>query len=169
MTNDAVVQADERVSQLQAEGVLTEESSPQEVKDGLTRILEEVRIPLQQAADAMDPPEQVADLHTRLWSWHAELINIETTLVRRVGETPDTDEGWASFSDSPEVAAYRASIAAGKQLCNDLQTQLDDTEARGAFKDVPWVPTELSEVVDAALGCEGFPDDPQSIYRYPSP
>lgn len=106
-------------------------------------------------------------MHTLLWSWHADFIHVETTLAARVGATADTEEGWTTLSGSPEVAAYRASIAEGKQVCIDFQAQLDATEERGAFEDVPWLPSELSEVVNASLGCEWFPDDPQSVYRYP--
>ena len=117
----------------------------------------------------IEPPEQVVELHTLLWSWHAEFIAIETALAERIGETPDTAAGWTSLSDSTEMASYRASIAEGKQVCLDFQAQLDETEARGAFEDVPWLPGELSEVVNAALGCEWFPEDPESVYLYPPP
>ena len=82
---------------------------------------------------------------------------------------PDTEAGWALFSDSAEVAAYRASLAEGIHLCTDLQDRLDATEARGAFEDAPWLPSELKEVVNAAIGCEGFPEDPETVYRYPAP
>ena len=169
LTNDAVALAEERATQFRREGVLAEDSTPRQVEDGLVRLLEEIRIPLQEAADAMDPPQQVAELHMLLWSWHASFIGVETTLAERVGATSDTEAGWALFSDSPEVAAYRASLAEGRQLCIDLQAHLDETEARGAFEDVPWLPSEMKEVVNIAVGCEGFPDDPQGVYRYSPP
>lgn len=167
--NDAAAVAGARADDITAQGILTEDSTPQEIEAGLERVLEEVRIPLQQSVDAIDPPEQVAELHNLLWSWHADFIEIETTLAARMGATPDTEEGWTMLSDSPEVVAYRASLAEGKQVCTDFQAQLDATEERGAFEGTPWLPSELSEVVNAALGCEAFPEDPQSVYRYPPP
>ena len=67
------------------------------------------------------------------------------------------------------MAANRDAIAEGKRVCTDVQAQLDATAARGVFADVPWVPAELSEVVEAVLGCEWFPENPQDVYRYPPP
>lgn len=164
--NEAVELAQARAAQFRAEGHLAESSTPRQVALGLTRLLDEVRIPLQEAAEGVEPPEQVAELHSRLWSWHAELIDVEIALARRFERTPDTDSGWAEFSDSPEADDYRASLAKGKHLCADLQGRLDGTADRVALQGVPWLPPELGEVVEAALGCEGFPDDPHSVYRY---
>ena len=169
LVNDAAAVASARAAEITAEGILSEDSTPQQIEAGLTRILEEIRIPLQESVDAIDPPEQVAELHTLLWSWHADFIGVETTLAARMGATPDTEQGWTMLSDSPEVVAYRASLAEGKQVCIDFQAQLDATEARGVFEDTPWLPSEMKEVVNAALGCEGFPENPQSVYRYPPP
>jgi len=167
--NAAAAKASDRATQLTAQGVLAEDLTPPEVQAGLHRALEEIRIPLQGTVDDVEPPEEVAHLHSLLWSWHAEFIRTETALAAQFGVTPDTEEGWTTLSDSPEMAAYRASIAEGKQVCIDFQAQLDATAERGVFEDVPWLPSELSEVVTAALGCEAFPEDPSSIYRYPPP
>jgi hypothetical protein len=52
-------------------------------------------------------------------------------------------------------------------VCEEFQGRLDATADRGVFVDVPWIPSELMEVVEAGLGCDGFPDDPQDVYRYP--
>jgi hypothetical protein len=168
LVNEAAALAGERATQLREEGALGGGTTPQEVEAGIRKGLEVVRIPLQDAVDAIEPPEQVAELHALLWNWHADFIQMETTFAERVGATPHTEEGWKTLYDGPEAAAYRDAIAEGKQVCIDFQAQLDDTEARGAFEDVAWLPSELSEVVTAALGCEWFPDDPQTIYRYPS-
>ena len=45
---------------------------------------------------------------------------------------------------------------------------LDDTAERGVFADTPWIPTVLSEVVEARLGCDLFPDNPGDVFR-PAP
>jgi hypothetical protein len=166
--NAAVDRAHAAAAILTDEGVLdNEDLTPQEVGAGIRMGLEEVRRPLQETIDAIDPPEEVDDLHTLLWSWHADLIAIEAALADRFDETPDTEEGWTSLSSSEEMTAYRASLAEGKQVCIDFQAELDATEARGVFGDSPWLPRELKEVVEIALGCDSFPEDPQSVYRYP--
>ena len=67
------------------------------------------------------------------------------------------------------MAAYRAAIAEGKQVCTGFQADLDATAERGVFTDTPWVPGELKEVVEAVLGCQWFPEHPEDVYRYPPP
>lgn len=159
-----------RAEELTAQGNLASDTlTPQEAQTQILRALEEIRVPLQEAIDDIDPPTQVADLHALLWDWHADFIGTERALAERIGTVPNTLSGWTAFSDSPEVAAYRASLAEGKQVCTDFQTELDATQARGAFKDVAWIPSEFSEAVFAALGCEFFPDDPATVYQIPPP
>jgi len=161
--------ASEQGSALIAEGNQVTDFTPQHLQAGLERGLREIRVPLQTAADALEPPAQVADLHDLMWSWHARFIPIEEALAARAGAATDTAADWEALSDSPEMAAYRDAIAEGKRVCTDFQAQLDATAARGVFADVPWVPAELSEVVEAVLGCEWFPENPQDVYRYPPP
>jgi hypothetical protein len=170
LINAAVIDAIERADQLTAQGILSgDDLTPQQIQAGLQLAVSEIRAPLQETADGIDPPEQVASLHALLWDWHADLMRIETELSARLGATPDTEAGWTELSDSPEVVAYRATLAEGKQVCTDFQAELDSTAASGAFEDVAWFPSEFSEAVNAALGCDQFPEDPSTVYRYPPP
>ena len=66
------------------------------------------------------------------------------------------------------MAAYRTAIVEGKEVCDEFQAQLDATAERGDFADVPWLPTQLKEVVVAVLGCDWFPEKPEDLYRYPA-
>ena len=159
--------ASQQGEELFAEAAQITEFTPQHLQGGLERGLREIRVPLQEAADAIEPPEQVASLHHLMWNWHAEFINIEEALAARAGTAEDTAADWEALSESPEMAAYRAAIAAGKQVCTDFQAELDATAERGVFADTPWVPGELKEVVEAVLGCEWFPEHPEDVYRYP--
>jgi hypothetical protein len=160
-------QASQQGEELFAEAAQITDFTPQHLQAGLERGLREIRVPLQEAADAIEPPEQVASLHHLMWNWHAEFINIEEALAARAGTAEDTAADWEALSESPEMAAYRAAIAAGKQVCTDFQAELDATAERGVFADTPWVPGELKEVVEALLGCEWFPEHPEDVYRYP--
>jgi hypothetical protein len=36
------------------------------------------------------------------------------------------------------------------------------------FADTPWIPGEMKEVVEAVLGCDLFPENPENIWRLPS-
>ncbi|NNJ47913.1 MAG: hypothetical protein HKP18_08790 [Acidimicrobiia bacterium] len=165
--DSAATVAGERGEELVADAVGSGDVTPVQLQSFLARSLDDLRIPLQETVDELTPPDQLADLHERLWGWHADLIAVETTLASRVGDTEDTDAGWTALSDSPEMEAYRATLAEGKELCDGFQAELDAITAVGGFADVPWMPGELGGVVETALGCQWFPDRPADIYRYP--
>ena len=113
--------------------------------------------------EELDPPEQVADLHRLVLDWEKELIPIEQAFAARAASAA----GWEELVESAEVEAYRAALVEGKQVCIDFQSQLDATADRGQFADTPWIPSELSEVVEARLGCELFPENPEDVFRLP--
>jgi hypothetical protein len=108
------------------------------------------------AAAAIDPPVQIAGLHDL---YFRELPIAE--LATRAGTAADWDE----LSESPEMAAYRDALAADNEACADFQAELDATAERGVFADTPWIPGELKESVNYALGCDSLPDNPQDAYR----
>ena len=58
------------------------------------------------------------------------------------------------FEQSAELEAYETANAETVVICRDIQAQLDATDDRGAFRDVPWIPDEMKEVVVAVLGCD---------------
>jgi len=122
----------------------------------------ELEVGVRDAIDVIAPPEQIADLHHRLFDFSLS-IPVNDALAARAGTATD----WEELSASPEMAAYRAQLAADKRRCDDFQADLDATAARGVFADTPWIPGELREVVDAALGCVGFPEHPEDLYRPP--
>lgn len=165
--DDAAARAGEGGARLFAAAAAVPDPTPAQVREWLEQGLAEIRIPLQETVDAIDPPAPVADLHDLMWSWHARLIATEQSLIERVAATPDTEAGWTALSASPEMEAYRATIAEGKQICDEFQARLDATEVAGAFAGTPWTPAAMQEVVEAALGCHWFPEDTASIYRYP--
>ncbi len=104
------------------------------------------------------PPEQIADLHAL---YFRELPISE--LAARAGTAADWDE----LSESAEMAAYRAGLAADNQVCADFQGKLDATAEREVFADSPWIPSELTEIVDYALGCSSLIEHPEDAYRPP--
>ncbi len=166
-TDAAATEASQRAEELFADAVWTADATPRQLQGLLERGLLEIRIPLQESVEGIDPPAQIADLHDLMWDWHSDFISVEQALVARVGEAEDSVEGWTALSESPQVAAYRSAIAEGKQICDSFQARLDATAAAGAFADTPWIPSEMKEVVEAALGCQWFPEDPENVYRYP--
>jgi hypothetical protein len=121
----------------------------------------EIQAEALEAAAAIDPPDQIADLHAL---YFRELPIAE--LAARAGTAAD----WYELSESREMAAYRAALAADNQVCVEFQATLDATAERGVFSDVPWMPGELKEIVEYALGCSSLPQNPEDVYRpNPSP
>jgi len=161
------IEAGQRAEELFADAPPITDVTPRMLQTRLERGLLEIRIPLQEAVDGIDPPAQIADLHDLMWDWHSDFISVEEALGARMGEAEDSDEGWTALSESPEMAAYRSAIAEGKQICDGFQARLDATAAGGVFADTPWIPSEMKEVVEAVLGCQWFPEDPEDVYRYP--
>jgi hypothetical protein len=160
------VRASQQGEDLAAQAGQIEDFTPQDLQTVLDRA-REIRIAVKEATDGIEPPEQVADLHYLVFDWHTGFIAIEEALAARAGTAAHTPAGWATLSDSPEMAAYRAAIAKGKQVCSDFQAELDATEERGVFADTPWIPGEMKEVVVRVLGCVWFPEHPEDVYRYP--
>jgi len=109
-------------------------------------------------AAGIEPPEQIADLHQL---YFRELPIAE--LAARAGTATD----WYELSESAEMATYRAALAADNQVCTDFQSKLDATADRGVFADTPWIPGELKETVNYALGCDSLPQNPENAYRPP--
>jgi hypothetical protein len=83
-------------------------------------------------------------------------------VASRAGTTVD----WNELSETLEMAAYRTTIAEDKQDRADSQAELNAIgERREAFADNPWIPTELRETFEVALGCDGYPAHPEDVYR----
>jgi hypothetical protein len=147
----------------QAEVLISElerSTTPSDVNATMERMVA-LRIDSVQTTEALDPPEQIADLHELFLGWEKRLLPIEEALATRAG----TVAGWEEFFESAEVVAYRAALVEGKQVCVEFQTRLDATAKRGVFADTPWIPGELSEVVEARLGCDLFPEEPENVFR----
>jgi hypothetical protein len=147
----------------QAEALIAElerSTTPRDVNATMERMVA-LRVESVEATEALDSPEQIADLHQLVLGWEVRLLPIEEALAVRAG----TVAGWEEFSQSAELADYRAALVEGKQVCIEFQTRLDATAMRGVFDDTPWIPGELKEVVEARLGCGLFPENPEDVFR----
>ena len=145
---------------LVADGAQLSDFTPRDLKTALDGV-GEIEVELRETIDAIRPPEQVADLHNLLFD------DRFTSAREALGARAGTAANWVELSQTPEMAAYRTAVAVDKQACIDFQTELDATTERGAFADTPWIPGELKEVVDALLGCTGFPEHPEDLFRPP--
>ena len=134
------------------------EFTPQDLQAALQGV-GEIEDELKEAIDAIEPPEQVAELHHVLFD--DRFMTAREALTARAGVAADWDE----LSETPEMDAYRMAVAGDKQACIDIQTELDATAERGVFADTPWIPADLQEVVDSLLGCDAFPEHPEDMWR----
>ena len=65
-----------------------------------------------------------------------------------------TVQSFEELMQSPEAEAALATEDEVIRFCIGAQPQFDATAEREAFEDVPWIPSELQEVVDVVFGCE---------------
>jgi len=112
----------------------------------------EIRSDFLAALRALDPPDDVAELHVVAIGIIERLTAAESVLADRVMSMESTD-GLESIWDTPEGVAARTADEEAVALCLAAQTTLDDTADRSQFKDVPWIPPEMKEVVVVVFGC----------------
>lgn len=140
------------------EGAQLTDFTPQELSVALEQVAE-IQAEALEAAAAIDPPDQIGDLH--------ELFFRELPIAELAARAA-TATDWIELSESAEMAAYRAALAADNQTCIEFQATLDARTDRGAFEGTPWVPGELREIVEYALGCSSLPQNPEDAYRPPT-
>lgn len=102
--------------------------------------------------DALDPPEALTELDSAIRDWLGSLLAAEqerAAFAATIGTTVEMDQIW----EGPATQAVVAAEEGGVLLCLAAQTEFDATEQREAFADVPWIPSDLKEVVSVALGC----------------
>ncbi len=137
--------------------------TPQDLQVALEHV-REIEAGVEHAVNDITPPEEIADLHDLLFNFDDDFISSQDALAIRAG----TAEDWEELSESSEMAAYRDALAQDKQQCADSQAGMNAiAERRDVFADTPWIPGELKDVVEAVLGCSGYPEHPEDVYRPP--
>ncbi len=147
---------------LVAEGAALEDFTPQDLGAALVAVID-IGEEVEEAVNALEPPPRLADLHTSWFDFEGGFVAAQAALAPRASAAAD----WEELSATPEMEAYRATLAVDKQLCTDFQEELDATAASGVFADVPWLPDELKDAVEAVLGCDGYPERPEDVFRPP--
>jgi hypothetical protein len=136
-----------------AEAAQLNDFTPKDLQGALEQV-RKIEAEVEEAVDAIEPPEQIAELHHFLFDFGDDFISAQEALAARAGPAAD----WEDLSESPEMATYRAALAEDKQECADSQTEMNAiTERHDLFTDAPWIPGELNEIVEVVLGMLGIP------------
>jgi hypothetical protein len=123
------------------------------------KTLEEARSAVKEAAvigndfhaklEALDPPDELADLHAVLLELHRDVVAAQ----QEWADSADGAQSVAELVQSPEAQAFISLNETAFEACRRVQDALDATAERAAFEDMPWLPAELKESIEVALGC----------------
>lgn len=106
------------------------------------------RTEFQEAFSALEPPEQIADLHADLFDAHARIITAQQAFSDRATTATAVEE----LDQSAEAQAYRRTVDESLALCQEFQARIDATADLNFVIDTPWISIG-QEVVHVAFGC----------------
>lgn len=112
----------------------------------------DVRAEFLAGVEALDPPEAVADQHAAALDVFGRITAADEDLAERVATFETVAEHW-QWVDTPEGLAADELLEEVFAFCRASQAEYDATKDREGLKDVPWIPSEMSEVVSVAFGC----------------
>jgi hypothetical protein len=81
-----------------------------------------------------------------------------------LGVTAGTAGSWDELLQSAEYQTFETTLTGGAEVCNEFQAKLDATAARGIFADTPWIPSDMTDVADAVIGCDTVPEDLDAVF-----
>jgi hypothetical protein len=128
-----------------------------------TATVDDVRLYWDQRIDAYEtglegfqdlkPSGEVAELHRTGMELFTNLVEAESALADRVAsfETVTGPEQWWATAEGAAVRAAEEDIYS---LCLVFQATYDATVERIVVSDVPWIPSEMKEIVQVDIGCE---------------
>ena len=136
--------------------------------DSQTATVEDVRIYWDRRIDAyetavegleaLEPAGEAAELHRTGMELFSKLVAAESALAVRVAsfETVTGPEQWWHTAEGTAVGAVEEEIYS---FCLLFQAMYDATVERLVVSDVPWIPSELKEIVEVDIGCESVRSD----------
>lgn len=117
--------------------------------DGVAEAYNELPVGLR----GLDPPGDAEELHATSLDIVSRLAATHDAVALRARELQTEDE-LIPFFESEEA---QAAVAAQEEIvafCQGVQAQFYATADRAVFEDVPWIPSELQEVIEVAFGCD---------------
>jgi hypothetical protein len=111
-----------------------------------------IRAELLDGVRALDPPEAVAAQHAAALDIFTRFKETDEALAARVATMDEITEH-RQWLDTPEGEASLALLDEVYAFCRASQAEYDATQDRQGLEDVPWLPSEMTEVVSVAFGC----------------
>lgn len=104
--------------------------------------------------ESLDPPENATELHEAALDILRRLTAAEAAMGVKAAEYEDVFD-LGEIWNTPEGRAARAIDEEAIAICQAGQAAFDETADREVLADVPWISSELKDVVDVAFGCTG--------------
>ena len=101
---------------------------------------------------AIDPPESAVAMHEAAQDIVGRLTAAEAALGT-LASTYETVADLGQIWDTPEGRAARAVDQEAVTICLAAQAMFDETTNREILSEVPWMTSELKELVDVVFGC----------------
>ena len=111
-----------------------------------------IRADFLSGVESLDPPAEIALMHDRAVDIFTRITRADEAIARRV-QTWTSLQGHWDWVDTPEGRASDAILEEVYAFCRASQADFDATADRSALQDVPWIPSEMTEVVSVAYGC----------------
>lgn len=102
--------------------------------------------------ESVEPPEEAVEMHKSALGIIKRLTAVDEAVAELVG-TMESDAELATLLESPEFLATEVVDAEAIAMCQAAQGDFDATADGDVFADVPWIPSELREVVIVFFGC----------------
>ncbi len=112
----------------------------------------ELRATFLSALEELEPPREAKDLHNAALATIRSVVDAERVLFDRALEATDPTQVGDLWS-TPAGQAAREADAQAIAICQAAEAAINSTEDRQALIGMPWVPSELQEVVSVAFGC----------------
>lgn len=102
--------------------------------------------------ESIEPPEEAEEMHGAALGIVSRLTDADEAVAELVG-TMEREQELRLLGESAEFLATDAVDEEAVALCQAAQAEFDSTADREVFRNTPWIPSELREVVVVAFGC----------------
>ncbi len=99
-----------------------------------------------------EPPREAADIHAAALEAIRNLVAAEQAVFEQASVITDLEE-IGRLWETPAGQAARIADEQAIAICQAAEAAINSTQDRQQFVGMPWVPTELQEVVSVAFGC----------------